>query len=546
MTGWNAELEIFHHAALEDADPIAPRDMVAAVGKLGGERRWSEAGAPGETVRAARYMSETQRMVAERVTRWANDDGLRSRLRDGFGATLERTRPGLIVAHALGGVIVYDWFIRSSRKRTPGLTLLTLGSPLGNDFVRAQFAGRLQALDIGYWFNLHNPNDATFAPSLRLVDEKFEEVRTLFDTPASQIEEPAAYLTHENVTLTVWSDISKTGAARTDMRRVRKVARSGGVHPDRALIVGIDAYPEPDMQLEGCSNDAFLMSEVLQENGFEPTQVRMLLNERATAEAIWERLDWLLDGAGSQDRRVFYFAGHGTQLSDYGADETVDRLDEALVPVDFDWTRERSITDDRFHRLYSQLPYDTKFIAILDCCHSGGLTRAGGRPRGLSPPDDIRHRTMRWNSTTRTWEQTKPGTINEALQGNEKTRWIGYYGENNQRRLGRATDLLTGLGNRSFNRLRGDLNHHGPYLPVLLQACQEDELASEYRHGNVSYGAFTYALADILRRVASSDLPDLARLEQLVQTRVRQIVGLQRPQIVAPGPRYSEPLFQRK
>jgi hypothetical protein len=34
----------------------------------------------------------------------------------------------------------------------------------------------------------------------------------------------------------------------------------------------------------------------------------------------------------------------------------------------------------------------------------------------------------------------------------------------------------------------------------VIEACQEAELAYEYRHGVTSYGAFTYSLADILRR----------------------------------------------
>ena len=78
---------------------------------------------------------------------------------------------------------------------------------------------------------------------------------------------------------------------------------------------------------------------------------------------------------------------------------------------------------------------------------------------------------------------------------------------------------------------------------MILQACQEDELANEFRHGNVSHGAFTYAFAQVMREAAAGEPPELVRLEQLVQHRVRQLVNNQRPQIVAPGPRYSEPLF---
>src|SRR5207248_11457801 len=39
----------------------------------------------------------------------------------------------------------------------------------------------------------------------------------------------------------------------------------------------------------------------------------------------------------------------------------------------------------------------------------------------------------------------------------------------------------------------------GPYLPVVLQACLEEQLAFEYRHGVVGHGAFTFCLATTLR-----------------------------------------------
>src|SRR5678815_3221578 len=89
--------------------------------------------------------------------------------------------------------------------------------------------------------------------------------------------------------------------------------------------------------------------------------------------------------------RDSYYSGHGAQIPGYGVGEKVDRKDECLVPHDFDWSREHAVTDDQFYDLYSQLPYDTRFLTIFDCCHSGGMTRDGAaRVRGLTPPDDIR------------------------------------------------------------------------------------------------------------------------------------------------------------
>ncbi|MBC7984669.1 MAG: hypothetical protein H7Y02_12540, partial [Candidatus Obscuribacterales bacterium] len=43
----------------------------------------------------------------------------------------------------------------------------------------------------------------------------------------------------------------------------------------------------------------------------------------------------------------------------------------------------------------------------------------------------------------------------------------------------------------------------------IIEACQEGELASEYRHGNESYGAFTFGLAKTLRAARGINFCDL-------------------------------------
>ncbi len=48
-------------------------------------------------------------------------------------------------------------------------------------------------------------------------------------------------------------------------------------------------------------NDVFLMSQILQESTFAPEDIRVVLDDRATAKGIMERLHWLLDG--TQRRR---------------------------------------------------------------------------------------------------------------------------------------------------------------------------------------------------------------------------------------------------
>ena len=180
-------------------------------------------------------------------------------------------------------------------------------------------------------------------------------------------------------------------------------------------------YPDPASRLEGCVNDVFLMSSVLQEIGFDADDIRVVLDERATAATIRERIDWLLDGTADGHERVLYYSGHGAQLPDYNPAERIDHVDECLVPYDFHWTTDSAITDDDFLRYYSALPYAAKFFAIFDCCHSGGLTRDGARKiRAVTPPDDIRHGMLRWNKAEQMWEERDLRSLNPDFGGSRE------------------------------------------------------------------------------------------------------------------------------
>ena len=82
------------------------------------------------------------------------------------------------------------------------------------------------------------------------------------------------------------------------------------------------------------------MSSLLQERGFDPEDIRVVLNDRATADAIRDRLNWLLEGAETGMERVLFYSGHGAQLPVYNAVGEIDHTDECLVPYDFAWTKD--------------------------------------------------------------------------------------------------------------------------------------------------------------------------------------------------------------
>lgn len=444
-------------------------------------------------------VQETLRWTAGMVAQWADDDDLREAARTRVLDKVSELQPAIVVAHSLGSLISYDAFGRKENANVmAGRDYITLGSQIGNPFVRDTLGGRIVGFPSDRWYHLYNFHDKAFAAPIKLADANFEQVPTAFDVDFLD-HDAVQYLSHPNASNAVWRPIAGVPASRALVKAAHAVASVIETRPKRrALLVGINNYPDPANQLEGCVNDVFLMSSVLQESGFEPENIRVVLNERATAEGILDRLHWLLDDAEDGQDRVFFYSGHGAQIPAYGEKEEVDHTDECLVPYDFDWSREKAITDDQFHELYSQLPYGTHFLSVFDCCHSGGMTRDGGpRVRGIAPPDDIRHRILKWNAKEQMWEQRDLEPDNP--DAGKWDRSVEFAGESQAtRRLGRAMTLRS-LPDKDYDAVRKEFGHYGPFLPVLLEACKENQLSYEYRHGVTSYGAFTFTLAQVFR-----------------------------------------------
>jgi hypothetical protein len=487
-------------------------------------------------------LPEQIRWTAGMVAQWASEDDLRAALRKRLLAKLAADSYDVIAAHSLGSLITYD-----TCRRTPGTLnnkiLLTFGSQIGNPFVRDCFAGRIEALDARMWFHLYNSNDNVFTARIKLEDANFAQIVADFDKPNDVLNhDPLYYFNHTNTQARVWPEVASAQVARALTRELRSTRALTTPPARRALLIGINEYPNPANCLEGCVNDTYLMSSVLQECGYRPEDIRVVLNERATAASIMERLHWLLDDVQSGDERVLFYSGHGAQIPAYGSKEEVDHYDECLVPHDFDWSPQRAIIDNQFVNLYSQLPYESRFAAIFDCCHSGGMSRDGGpRARGINPPDDIRHRALRWNSELEMWEDRDLQTANRSLaRSSEGAQFLGANGATH--RLGRGVSLR-GLPNNRYDRERKELDHHGAYLPIIVEACQEEELSYEYRDGANSYGAFTFALAKILRETRKKGAnPNFRRLTKLTAERLKLLGYKQTPSLVGPSSLLGKPI----
>jgi metacaspase-1 len=479
--------------------------------------------------------------TAGMVVQWAGDPDLRKRCRDRVRAAMTQFQPDVVCAHSLGSLICYDTFVQPEcRDSIEGKVFVTLGSQIGNDFVTGTFAGRIDLPQARAWYHFFNAHDWVFTAPLEPPSANFLQVETDFTDPPLN-HNALKYLGHPNARAQAWAALAGPAPRRALTLGVKASAQAQA-SDRRALLVGINEYPDPANRLAGCVNDVYLMSAVLQERGFQPDDIRVVLDERATAEGIRQRLQWLLDDVRAGDERFFFYSGHGAQLPGYGFEGKPDRLHSCLVPCDFAWTGETAITDDQFDNYYSQLPYEARFIIVLDCCYSGGMVRAGGaRVRGLDPPDDVRHRMLRWDWEREMWLPRELVLPNPDLaEQPDSAAYVGRSGA--ERRLGRAIGLRT-LPQREYNRVRRRLGHEGPYLPLIYEACQADQFSYEYEHGVTSYGAFTYTLSRVLRQYRTAARPiTFTQLLNEARTTLHDLNYDQVPTLLGPGEWLNKPI----
>jgi hypothetical protein len=236
----------------------------------------------------------------------------------------------------------------------------------------------------------------------------------------------------------------------------------------RALLVGINRYPDPANRLSGCVNDVLQVSDLLHRGfGFDPTRdIRLLTDERATTRRIIERLHWLVGGARPGDVLVFHYSGHGSQVRDRHGDELDDGLDEIICPYDLDW--DDPFTDDDLFEIVRTVPNGVNLTVVLDCCHAGtGLREPLGPPpsarvRRVMAPPDIRHRAAL--------------AIAEPLSS-DRSASTGR----------RATLPLRRFGGRAAAR-----------GAILIAACRSDQVSADAWLDNGFHGALTFFLCRAL------------------------------------------------
>lgn len=228
----------------------------------------------------------------------------------------------------------------------------------------------------------------------------------------------------------------------------------------RALLVGLNHYPDPVNTLKGCVNDILMTSQNLQKNyGFPVEGIRMLADERATTANIRMRLKWLASDMRPGDVVVFHYSGHGSQVRDRDGDELKDHLDEIICPYDLNW--DDPITDDELGKTFSKIPDGASVTVILDSCHSGtGLKEFGPTPRRnkfILPPPDIFHRTG-------------PEFVNEGVNRSVTMREV------------KSRFPIRALAKSLADKQKA----------ILVSACRADQLSADAWIDGDYHGALTY------------------------------------------------------
>ncbi|MCG3191064.1 MAG: hypothetical protein DIJKHBIC_00289 [Thermoanaerobaculia bacterium] len=182
----------------------------------------------------------------------------------------------------------------------------------------------------------------------------------------------------------------------------------------RAVITGINDYGYIK-KLKGCVADAHHMRDALVSKfGFDPANVRLLLDKDASRTDILQALRSSVAASGPGDLFVFYYSGHGSVFPDDLSpiqDETrviqagpyiprTGRYDSALCSWDTGgpstnpkpW--ENLILDDELNEIFAGASERGVAVTLIsDSCHSGSLARELPRDTAIkfvSPREALR------------------------------------------------------------------------------------------------------------------------------------------------------------
>ena len=276
----------------------------------------------------------------------------------------------------------------------------------------------------------------------------------------------------------------------------------------RALLVGIDIYPDPTNNLNSCVADTQRFQGLLQNHyGFQLQDITLLHNSAATLANVRSQLTQLFAGSVPGDQIVFFQSSHGYRYVK-GSTYT-----EVLCMYD------QFLEDTELVQLSQQVPPGV-FTCVVDACHAAGLEKLFFAPQGL------------FVARAKVWQPPPEQAAADAARLTQATSFKSF---------GRAATSDTGAVAKQFSpsaftafaapkSKSGD--GQSELNGVLLAACLADQTAAAGSAPTDQLSAFTWALGRELDAGGTSIAG--STLRNRVDQRLQALNMRQTPTIEAP------------
>ncbi|MDB5770682.1 MAG: hypothetical protein JWM42_1056 [Burkholderia sp.] len=239
----------------------------------------------------------------------------------------------------------------------------------------------------------------------------------------------------------------------------------------KAVLVGIDDYPDPRNRLNSCINDTLAFRKILTDiYAFSPSDITLLHNQNATLDNVRRALDALFVGASAGDKLVFYESSHGYRMLEG------DTMVEVLCLYDKFFEDKELV--DRTKNIPSSV-----LTVVLDACHAGGMDKVffpGGeasfvRNKVFQPPHED--------------AVTRIGVLQQVTK-------IRFFGQKPTSDIGTVVKQFATPPTLDIPAAK-ELAE--PVLnAALLAACMADETAAAGSPATSSLSAFTFGLTQTL------------------------------------------------
>ena len=271
----------------------------------------------------------------------------------------------------------------------------------------------------------------------------------------------------------------------------------------RALLVGINIYPDARNNLNSCVEDTLAFRTMLQTvYGFDTSSIQLLHNQDATLANVRAGLDTLFANAHAGDQLVYFESSHGY------------RFPEGNTMVEVLCLYDGFLRDTEFSQRTQPLPPDVLTV-VLDSCHSGGMNKV------FFPTGDVQV------ARAKVWQPTAEEAQRDAQLYAQVTKFK-FFGRSSTGDTGAVAKnfLINPVGvvaQKDIDQGAVDLNG------ALFAACLADQTAAAGSAPTENLSAFTFGLVKEIDQTIS-----LSELSRRVGVRLARLNMSQTPTAVAP------------